>query len=167
MPEQLWFTEILNHLFAGPVTGLLRALHVQPQNPEAPITNAVAMQFLVFVSLVVLFALVRSRLSVDRPGALQHFLDGARFIHTDVKPARCDSGIRVAHGCSRSPPGLCHLRICVLPDARIQTRWAGVPEAFPGSDVVAVVVDAAHRDYQPSGTHALADHSSLRQHVCR
>ena len=47
MPEQLWFTEILNHLFAGPVTGLLRALHVQPQNPEAPITNAVAMQFLV------------------------------------------------------------------------------------------------------------------------
>ena len=74
MPEQLWFTEILNHLFAGPVTGLLRALHVQPQNPEAPITNAVAMQFLVFVSLVVLFALVRSRLSVDRPGALQHVL---------------------------------------------------------------------------------------------
>src|SRR5437016_10432380 len=77
MPEQLWFTEILNHLFAGPVTGLLRALHVQPQNPEAPITNAVAMQFLVFVSLVVLFALVRSRLSVDRPGALQHVFEGA------------------------------------------------------------------------------------------
>src|SRR5947209_4769725 len=77
MPEQLWFTEILNHLFAGPVTGLLRGLHVQPQNLEAPITNAVAMQFLVFVSLVVLFALVRSRLSVDRPGALQHVFEGA------------------------------------------------------------------------------------------
>src|SRR5437879_12312127 len=77
MPEQLWFTEILNHLFAGPVTGLLRALHVQPQNPEAPITNAVAMQLLVFVSRVVLFALVRSRLSVDRPGARQHGCDGA------------------------------------------------------------------------------------------
>jgi len=77
MPEQLWFTEILNHLFAGPVTGLLRALHVQPQNPEAPITNAVAMQFLVFASLVVLFALVRSRLSVDSPGALQHIFEGA------------------------------------------------------------------------------------------
>jgi F-type H+-transporting ATPase subunit a len=77
MPEQLWFTEILNHLFAGPVTGLLRGLHVQPQNPEAPITNAVAMQFLVFVFLVMLFALVRSRLSVDRPGALQHVFEGA------------------------------------------------------------------------------------------
>ncbi len=31
MPEQLWFTEILNHLFAGPVTGLLRALHIDPR----------------------------------------------------------------------------------------------------------------------------------------
>ena len=48
MPEQLWFTEILNHLFAGPVTGLLRALHIEPHHPQAPITNAVAMQFLVF-----------------------------------------------------------------------------------------------------------------------
>ncbi len=77
MPEQLWFTEILNHLFAGPVTGLLRALHIDPKYPEAPITNAVAMQFLVFLFLVVLFVLVRSRLSVDKPGALQHIFEGA------------------------------------------------------------------------------------------
>ncbi len=77
MPEQLWFTEILNHLFAGPVTGLLRALHIEPKYPQAPITNAVAMQFLVFLFLVVLFVLVRSRLSVDKPGALQHIFEGA------------------------------------------------------------------------------------------
>ncbi|HLB86142.1 MAG TPA: F0F1 ATP synthase subunit A [Terriglobales bacterium] len=77
MPEQLWFTEILNHLFAGPVTGLLRALHIDPKYPQAPITNAVAMQFLVFLFLVVLFVLVRSRLSVDKPGALQHIFEGA------------------------------------------------------------------------------------------
>jgi len=77
MPEQLWFTEILNHLFASPVTVLLRALHIDPKYPQAPITNAVAMQFLVFLFLVVLFALVRSRLSVDSPGALQHVFEGA------------------------------------------------------------------------------------------
>ena len=52
MPEQLWFTEILNHLFAGPVTGLLRALHIEPEYPQAPITNPVAMQLLVFLFLV-------------------------------------------------------------------------------------------------------------------
>ena len=77
MPEQLWFTEILNRLFASPVTGLLQALHINPEYPQAPITNAVAMQFLVFLFLVVLFALARVRLSVDNPGALQHVFEGA------------------------------------------------------------------------------------------
>jgi F-type H+-transporting ATPase subunit a len=77
MPEQLWLTEILNRLFAGPVTGLLQALHINPEYPQAPITNAVAMQLLVFLFLVVLFAVARVRLSVDNPGALQHVFEGA------------------------------------------------------------------------------------------
>jgi F-type H+-transporting ATPase subunit a len=76
MPEQLWFTEILNRLFAAPVAGLLRALHIDPQYPQAPITNAVAMELLVMLFLVALFVLVRSRLSVDNPGALQHAFEG-------------------------------------------------------------------------------------------
>jgi F-type H+-transporting ATPase subunit a len=77
MHEQLWFTAFLNHLFAGPVTGLLRTLHLEPKFPDAPIANSVAMELLVFIFLVVVFALVRSRLSVDRPGALQHIFEGA------------------------------------------------------------------------------------------
>jgi F-type H+-transporting ATPase subunit a len=77
MPEQLWFTSILNHLFAGPVTGLLRSLRIEPKYPQAPITNAFAMECLVFLFLLLLFVLVRSRLSVDRPGALQHVFEGA------------------------------------------------------------------------------------------
>jgi F-type H+-transporting ATPase subunit a len=77
MPEQLWFTGILNHLFAGPVTGLLQALHIHPEHPQAPITNAVAMQLLVFLFLVAVFALVRTRLSVDNPGGLQHVFESA------------------------------------------------------------------------------------------
>jgi len=76
MPEQLWFTEILNRIFASPVTALLRALHIEPRHPAAPITNSFAMEVLVFSSLLVLFLLVRSRLSVDRPGALQHVFEG-------------------------------------------------------------------------------------------
>jgi F-type H+-transporting ATPase subunit a len=77
MPEQLWFTEILNRAFAGPVTGLLRSLHIEPSHPQAPITNAVAMEVLVFGILLVFFVMVRSRLSVDKPGALQHIFEGA------------------------------------------------------------------------------------------
>jgi len=77
MPEQLWFTEILNRLFAGPATGLLRALHIEPAYALAPITNAVAMELLVVLFLILLFVLLRSRLSGDSPGALQHIFEGA------------------------------------------------------------------------------------------
>ncbi len=77
MPEQLWFTAFLNQLFASPVVGLLRALHIEPKHPQAPIPNSVAMELLVFLFLIILFALVRSRLSVDKPGALQHIFEGA------------------------------------------------------------------------------------------
>jgi F-type H+-transporting ATPase subunit a len=72
MPEQLWVTQILNHVFAGPVASLLRAIHVEPKYPTAPISNSFSMEFLVFSFLLILFLLVRSRLSVDRPGGLQH-----------------------------------------------------------------------------------------------
>ena len=70
--EQLWFTALLNRLLAAPVTALLRAMHYEPRHPLAPISNALAMELLVFTFLLVLFLSLRSRLSVDRPGALQH-----------------------------------------------------------------------------------------------
>jgi F-type H+-transporting ATPase subunit a len=72
MPEQLWFTKILNDLFAGGVTAFLRALHLEPKYPQAPITNSFAMELLVFAFLRALFLIVRSRLSVESPGGLQH-----------------------------------------------------------------------------------------------
>lgn len=75
MPEQLWFTEILNHLFASPVTSLLRQIGIEPKYPSAPISNSFAMEVLVFSFLLILFLLVRSRLSVDDPGGLQHVFE--------------------------------------------------------------------------------------------
>lgn len=76
MPEQLPFTALLNRLFGGAALSLLQALHIHPENTAAPITNAVAMQILVAVFLLLIFLIVRSRLSVDRPGALQHIFEG-------------------------------------------------------------------------------------------
>jgi len=81
MPEQLWFTRILNQAFAGPVDSLLafvhRTLHlpVEPQYPQAPITNGVAMELIVFGLLLLMFVVVRSRLSVESPGGLQHVFE--------------------------------------------------------------------------------------------
>ena len=70
--EQLWFTKILNHLFAAPVTSLLRALHIEPRNALTPISNSFAMELIVFAFLLILFLLLRSRLSVESPEGLQH-----------------------------------------------------------------------------------------------
>ena len=76
MPEQLPFTALLNRIFAGPVDALLRALHLQPEFPQAPISNAVAMEVLVVGLLILLFLLVRARLSIENPGGMQHILEG-------------------------------------------------------------------------------------------
>ncbi|MFB3917965.1 MAG: F0F1 ATP synthase subunit A [Terriglobales bacterium] len=76
MHEQLPVTALLNKIFGGAVTALLNALHIHPKYPEAPITNAVAMQVVVVLFLIVVFLLVRARLSVDRPGGLQHVFEG-------------------------------------------------------------------------------------------
>lgn len=108
MPEQLWFTELLNHLFAGPVTGLLRILRIEPAYPQAPITNPVAMQLLVVLFLALMFALVRSRLSVDKPGALQHIFE---FTHGFVE----DQGNEIiGHGSSTFTPFLVTLALFIL-----------------------------------------------------
>jgi F-type H+-transporting ATPase subunit a len=72
MPEQLWFTEILNRLFAAPVTAFLRALHIEPKHAQAPISNSLSMELLVVFFLIAIFLLLRSRLSVDSPDGLQH-----------------------------------------------------------------------------------------------
>jgi F-type H+-transporting ATPase subunit a len=75
MPEQLWFTRILNHFFAGPVTALLGLLHIQPASPEAPINNATSMELLVVLFLLVVFVMIRSRLQLENPGGLQHITE--------------------------------------------------------------------------------------------
>ena len=76
MVEQLPFTAFLNKFLAGPVDGLLNAVNIHPAHPEAPISNAVAMEILVALIMFLLFFLVRARLSVENPGGLQHTFEG-------------------------------------------------------------------------------------------
>jgi F-type H+-transporting ATPase subunit a len=72
MPTQLAFTRFLNAHFAGPVDHLLGALHIHPTYPQTPITNAFAMELLVFCLLIAYFIAVRVSLSVEKPGFVQH-----------------------------------------------------------------------------------------------
>ena len=73
--HQLPFTAFLNQAIGGPVTALLTALHVAPRHAEAPISDAFAMEILVAMVLLAFFVMVRARLSVDKPGALQHMME--------------------------------------------------------------------------------------------
>jgi len=75
MPTQLLFTKLLNQYFAGPVDSLLNAVHVTPAYPNAPITNAVAMELLVFLVLLAYFIVVRASLSVETPNGVQHLAE--------------------------------------------------------------------------------------------
>ena len=75
MHEQLWVTALLNKYFAGLVNTIFGVFHFHSSHPQAPITNYVAMQLVVFVFLVLVFILVRSRLSVENPGNLQHVFE--------------------------------------------------------------------------------------------
>jgi F-type H+-transporting ATPase subunit a len=72
MEEQLsavthWF----NHVFGPTALWLLHALHIQPKDFERPIPEYVVMALIVLVLCTILALILRSRLSVERPGAMQ------------------------------------------------------------------------------------------------
>ena len=81
----LWFTALLNKVLGGPVNSLLQALPpaFHPANSQEPISNPVAMEVLVVLIILVFFILVRSRLSVERPGRMQHAAEALREMITN------------------------------------------------------------------------------------
>jgi len=75
MEHELWFTAVLNDWLAGPANALLTLLGIGAHNPARPWQNFLAMQILVALVILVVFALLRGRLSVERPGKMQHVFE--------------------------------------------------------------------------------------------
>ena len=98
MPEQLALTEFLNHHLGAMITSLLRHLGIQPAYPDAPITNAVAMEFLVVFLLLAFFVAVRARMSVEKPGGLQHTVEALQELIAEQA-----NGV-IGHGYERYMP---------------------------------------------------------------
>jgi F-type H+-transporting ATPase subunit a len=73
--EVLGVTKAVNWLFAKPALALLAMLHIQPANPNYPIPNFLAMEFVVFLIAVVFFLWLKARISADRPGATQQSME--------------------------------------------------------------------------------------------
>ena len=75
MEHPIWVTVLVNWLLGKPALLLLNALHIKPSDPEYPIPNHIAMEFLVFAVAIVFFLWLKRRLSVDRPGAVQQCME--------------------------------------------------------------------------------------------
>ena len=67
-----WLTALFNDHLANLGNSILAAVGTHAANPLKPWTTPVVMQLLVALIIIVLFALLRSRLSVDKPGVFQH-----------------------------------------------------------------------------------------------
>lgn len=64
-------TQFVNQHLGHFAVALLSALHIKSSNPEAPIPESLVMAVLVLIVGTALALFVRSRLSVERPGAAQ------------------------------------------------------------------------------------------------
>jgi F-type H+-transporting ATPase subunit a len=70
---ELWLTKLFNDHLAG--LGNLALSTVGMHAQDRPWANYIVMELLVVLILVVLFAMLRPRLSVDNPGKLQHIFE--------------------------------------------------------------------------------------------
>jgi F-type H+-transporting ATPase subunit a len=76
MEEQLsavthWF----NHVFGPTALRLLHALHIQAKDFERPIPEYVVMSLIVLILCTILALILRPRLAVERPGAMQQIAE--------------------------------------------------------------------------------------------
>jgi F-type H+-transporting ATPase subunit a len=78
--SELWLTKIFNDYLAVPGNWFLSLVRLPHQ--ARPWADFIVMQLLVVAILVVLIAILRGRLSVDKPGKLQHVFELIyEFVH--------------------------------------------------------------------------------------
>lgn len=70
--HELWITALFNNYLAGVGNAVLSLVG---RHADKPWGNFVTLQIVVALALIVLFALLRPRLSMDKPGGFQHFME--------------------------------------------------------------------------------------------
>ncbi len=73
--HESWLTALFNEHLAGLGQAALALVGAHAQNPQRPWVNFVTMQIVVALVMIVLFALMRRKLSVDQPGKAQHVFE--------------------------------------------------------------------------------------------
>jgi F-type H+-transporting ATPase subunit a len=81
---EIWLTRLFNDYLPGLANAVLGVVGIAPQ--ARPWSNFITMQILVAAIIVVVFALLRTRLSVDRPGRFQQTLELIyEFVHNQTE----------------------------------------------------------------------------------
>ncbi len=75
MKHELWITALFNRFLAGPANSILNAIHFPAKDPANPWTDWLVCEILVVLFVILLFGYLKSRLSVDKPGKLQHVFE--------------------------------------------------------------------------------------------
>ena len=84
--HELWITNLFNRALSGPANAVLDGVHFPAQDHANPWTDWMVCEVVVVLFIVVLFALLRSRLSVDKPGKLQHVMELTyEFVHASAE----------------------------------------------------------------------------------
>lgn len=73
--HELWITGFFNDHLAGPANAVLNAIGYRAENARYPWADWLVCEIVVFVAMLIFFGLMRGRLSVDRPGKVQHVLE--------------------------------------------------------------------------------------------
>ncbi|MDX2154221.1 MAG: F0F1 ATP synthase subunit A [Bryobacteraceae bacterium] len=93
--HELWLTALFNQYLAGPANAALALVGVHPHDPAKPWSNFMTMQILVAVIIMIVFAFLRPRLSMDRPGKLQHIFEEVYgFLHNQADEAVGHHGVK-------------------------------------------------------------------------
>src|ERR1700692_3648552 len=73
--HEVWLTRLFNTYLAGLGNWLLALFHQTATDARQPWADFIVMQLVVAAIMIVLFLILRSGLSVDKPGKLQHFFE--------------------------------------------------------------------------------------------
>lgn len=86
MEHEIWLTKLFNDYLAGLGNALLALFHQPAAEDGRPWANFIVMQILVVVVIMVLLAIIKPKLSVDKPGKMQQIFELIyNFVHHEAE----------------------------------------------------------------------------------
>ena len=93
--HELWITALFNGHLAGLGNAILGLFGQHAHDPARPWVNFMTMQLLVALLVIIVFALLKTRLSMDRPGKMQHIFEVFYdFLHEQAEDAAGHGGLK-------------------------------------------------------------------------